>query len=112
MKILKKRKQRNRGAEKKDPEKERVFRLLVDILTASDYVVRREKLKQGLGWKAISGACQLESDKLIFVDRRMPQDDQIDFLVSKVQSLGLDASSASLQDLPEKLFDIVVSQKV
>ncbi len=55
----------------------------------SEYVVRREDLKRGFGWKVVSGACRLNEDRIIFVDRRMTQEDQVSFLTAKIVSLGL-----------------------
>ena len=72
----------------KDPKKESVYKGLVAELVEHGYTVRREKLKQGFGWKVMSGQCELSSEKLIFVDSRMTQDDQIAFLQSKLQTLA------------------------
>ena len=74
----------------KDPEKESCFRELVDKLESAGFTVRREKLRQGPGWKVLSGTCRALNQKLIFVDPRMPQDDQILFLRAKVAALESD----------------------
>jgi hypothetical protein len=73
----------------RDPEKERKFRGLSAKLAAAGYTVRREKLKQGHGWKVVSGACQALGQKLVFVDQRMTQDDQLTFLRSIAETAGL-----------------------
>ena len=77
----------------KDKIKENVFKELSGVLQKAGVRVRREKLKSGPGWKAVSGGCRVESQHVLFVDPRMPQDDQILFLRSRVQQLGLDASA-------------------
>ena len=71
----------------RDPEKEKVFRSLSEELAQKGYTVRREKLKQGFGWKVVSGSCQAMGQRMIFVDQRLPQDDQITFLRSQLQTL-------------------------
>ena len=72
----------------KDPKKEGLFRELSEKLSVHGFVVRREDLKAGHGWKVISGGCRLDRERYIFVDRKIPQDDQIDFLKSKLTELG------------------------
>lgn len=89
MKILKKRKK----APEKDAKKESIFKDLALVLESAGYVVRREKLKTGYGWKVLSGQCKCDDNKYIFVDSQLPQDDQIDFLMQKMQSLGIEAAA-------------------
>lgn len=66
----------------RDPAKEKLFRELSDQLSKQGYTVRREKLRQGYGWKVVSGSCQALGERMIFVDQRLSQDDQISFLKS------------------------------
>jgi len=73
----------------KDGKKEALFRDLVLALKGAGFEVRREKLKGGHGWKVVSGTCRAQDNRLIFVDNRMPQDDQILFLQSKIRELGI-----------------------
>ena len=68
----------------RDPQKEREFRELSAQLAQQGFTVRREKLKQGFGWKVVSGACCALGKNYIFVDQRMSQDDQLSFLKSKL----------------------------
>jgi hypothetical protein len=70
----------------RDPAKEKLYKELVEQLAKKGFTVRREKLKQGYGWKVVSGACQALGQQLIFVDQRMTQDDQISFLQAKLGS--------------------------
>ncbi len=73
----------------KDPKKESIFKGLACALDRAGFVVRREKLKAGPGWRVVSGSCRAETQKLIFVDPRLPQDDQIIFLRARAASLGV-----------------------
>ena len=89
---------------KRDPQKELTFSVLCDLLGQAGYGVRREALKQGIGWKTLSGACRARANRLIFVDRRMPQDEQIAFLASKLAAIkpeGMDPRK--LEALPPGL---------
>lgn len=78
---------KKRKVQKKDPEKESVYKDLVSKLTGMGYTVRREKLKQGFGWKVVSGQCTVNAERLIFVDSRMTQEDQISFLTARLDTL-------------------------
>jgi hypothetical protein len=99
-----KQKQRKRVVSRPpDQEKEAVFRLLAGALTGAGYQVRREKLKQGHGWKAASGSCRSFGDRLVFVERRMSQDDQIEFLISAIQDLKLSMEDDQFKTLPESV---------
>lgn len=77
--MIKKKRNRKKSLHK-DPAKEREIKDLIVQVETLGFQVRREELKRGLGWRAQSGACRIEKTQYIFVDRRMSQDDQIDFL--------------------------------
>jgi hypothetical protein len=99
MKIIKKAKRKPRVT--KDPKKESVFKLLARSLSESGYVVRRELLRQGHGWKASSGSCLASGEKILFVDRRLTQDEQISCLLAYMNDKGVQPSEEVLQELPE-----------
>lgn len=82
-----------------DSQKENTFKELAGVLRESGYTVRREKLKRGPGWRVLSGVCRAHSSRLIFVDRRLSQDDQISFLVARLSELNLPIPGAH-QALP------------
>lgn len=46
--------------------------------------MRREELKRGHCWKAISGACRSLSHHYIFVDSRLAPQEQVAFLQGKL----------------------------
>ncbi len=84
-------------------EKESLLRGLADILSSSGYSVRREKLKQGHGWRAVSGSCRVLTDKMVFLDRRLPADEQIDFLVDRITSFGIQISAEKALIFPQSI---------
>lgn len=84
-------------------EKESLLRGLADILSSSGYSVRREKLKQGHGWRAVSGSCRVLADKMVFLDRRLPADEQIDFLIDRITSFGIQVSAEKASVFPPSI---------
>jgi hypothetical protein len=85
MDILRKR--TRKSMRPKDSKKEATIRNLIEKLNEHGHSVRREELKRGLGWRVQSGICRADKDRLIFVDTRLTQDDQIEFLQSTILKL-------------------------
>ena len=100
IKIIKNKKRKVRIAN--DPKKESIFKELADIAVSKGFTVKRENLKQGIGWKVMSGYCRFKEDRLIYVDRKLPQTDQISFLFNKCISLGVRPDSEQLASLSEE----------
>jgi hypothetical protein len=73
-----------------DQKKEAIFKDLSQSLQTQGYIVRREELKRGSGWRAVSGSCRCDDKRFIFVDRRLSQNEQIEFLQSKLLALGVE----------------------
>lgn len=69
---------------RRDPAKEARITALVAELVSRGQTVRREELKRGLGWRALSGACRVFGKDTIFVDRRLGVDEQIAFLEARL----------------------------
>jgi len=79
---------------KKSQELDARYRLLVKDLRENGFTVRREELKRGLGWRASSGTCRLFQDKLILVDRRLPAEEQVNFLEDVAKHANLAGKGA------------------
>jgi len=86
-----------------NPQSDKIINELANVLTNAGYEVRREKLKQGYGWKVLSGACQLEQKELIFVDRKLPQEEQISFLIGKMLALQVPVKRSDIPSVSDKL---------
>ena len=84
---LKGRGRSGRAVPRRDPAKEARLAALVGELVARGQTVRREELKRGLGWRALSGACRVFGRDTIFVDRRLAVDEQIAFLEARLALL-------------------------
>lgn len=93
-----------------DPVKDRVFKKLAAILEIKGFKVRREELKAGPGWRASSGSCRAKAERLIFVERRLPQDEQLNFLLSTALDLGLNFETSEVAELPEATQHVLLKQ--
>ncbi len=97
IKIIKNKKRRQTVTP--DPKKESVIKELASLAESKGFSVKRENLKQGIGWKVMSGVCRFNDDRLIFVDRKLSQSDQISFLLNKCLSIGLQENSEELSSV-------------
>lgn len=73
----------------RDPKKEGVFKQLAALLGQAGFEVRRERLRTGFGFKVVSGSCRVNGSQVIFVDTRLNQDEQLEFLKSRAVDLGV-----------------------
>jgi hypothetical protein len=100
MQIIKKKKSKAPSlALTKDPKKEGILKALAGIIEKAGVEVRREELKRGPGWRATSGFCRHNQSPVIFVDRILPQDDQINFLLDKITELKISAGETDVEGL-------------
>ncbi len=84
----------------KDAKKEGIFKELAVRLDTLGVKVRREKLKVGHGWKVVSGGCRALDRNLLFVDNRLSQDEQIEFLKGRLLELEPSLSEPRLDQTP------------
>ncbi len=103
MKVMKPMKKSSRTTNApliRDPKKELLIKGLTQQLAASGYTVRREKLRQGPGWRAVSGSCLVRGSRTIFLDSKLPQDEQIVFLGGLARELAGVAQDAPAAPAP------------
>ena len=86
-----------------DPLKEKGISELAAVLEGAGFEVRREKLKQGIGYKVMSGTCHFNESDIIFVDRKLPQDDQLSFLATKIIMQGIEVEAEKLPSVSPKV---------
>lgn len=65
---------------KDEKAKEQEIRTLIELLQSQGLVIRREKLRSGSGFRVMSGVCRVDGSHLLFVDRRLSLDEQLDVL--------------------------------
>jgi len=67
--------------------------LLEELKTAAEKLglrVREEKLLREVGYRVRSGRCRVREDEIIFLERGLPVDSQIDVLVDELASRAVD----------------------
>lgn len=84
------------------------LKILSDLLSKTQelgFQIRREKLKQGHGWRCMSGACLLNGQKVLFLDSKVSLDEQIFFLSSWLAGIseGADLELAVEPQMPNGL---------
>jgi hypothetical protein len=67
-----------------DRECELKIRKLVKDSSSLGLVVRREKLTQGPSFRVKSGKCFLTGKRTVFIDKRLPPDQQLTLLIEEV----------------------------
>ena len=92
-----------------EKDKERIFKGLSAMFADNGMKVRREELKRGPGWSVSNGSCRKMEERLVFVDRRSPIDDQIAFLVQAFIGAGLTVREESLQEFSEETKNSLLS---
>ncbi len=107
IKIIKNKKRRQVVVN--DPKKESIIKELAVFAETQGFTVKRENLKQGIGWKVMSGSCRFNEQQIIYVDRKLSQADQISFLFSKFVSLELKPDLDQMQNLSEDTRNMFVS---
>ena len=96
-------------ARDRDYDKEVLFKVLAGVLERAGYTVRREELKRGPSWSVHSGVCRALDQRLIFVDRRISQDDQVALLSSYLTRLSLWIDPQEAERLSPKCREKVAS---
>lgn len=93
----------------KEKEKllESEIRKLAEILTARSVVVRREQLSRGRSYRVKSGDCVLSGANTVFVDKRLPLEQQVSVLVDFLVDLKLDLQPEELSELPGATQDLL-----
>ena len=101
LKIIKKKKAAKRPV--RDAAKERLFREIAAVYLKQGVTIRREKLKQGHGWKVLSGSCRAQEKEFLFVDSRLGIDDQLVFLLSSAERYEIEIPEELFLQIPENL---------
>ena len=100
---MKLRKKRVELRDKRDQKKEEYIRALIALVESAHLSVRRERLKRGPNWSAQSGICTVKGEQVVFIDRTVSQDDQLEFLTGVVRQLDIPLDEATLQLFPKPL---------
>lgn len=111
-KIIKKKRKKSQSQAvlKQDKEKEQQIQLIISLIQSAGVEVRRERLKRGASWSVQGGAAAVYGKPVLFLDRHLSKDDQLDFLIGQFQNelkaLGVsleNAKSEEVETLPDSL---------
>ena len=82
-------------------EKEQEFqvKLLSGILENKGFSIRRENLSRGHSFRVKSGDCVFSGQNVIFLDRRLPLEQQISLLIDYIIYIGLELSKTEEDSL-------------
>ncbi|MCB0320735.1 MAG: hypothetical protein KDD60_07385 [Bdellovibrionales bacterium] len=89
-----------------EKEKEQYIQVLTSQFRESGYEVRRERLKRGFGWAVQSGVCSVFGSPVVFLDRALSVDDQLDFLILAFREHGLKLTESGAGQLPEYIHSL------
>lgn len=84
-------------------KKDGLIKDLIRLCKQRGVDIRRERLKQGFGWRATSGVCMHQDKPVVFIDSRLGQDDQLEFLLSKIRDLNIPFKDEDLANIPLKI---------
>ena len=73
---------------------------LQKIVQKSGVEVRRENLTRGLAFKVKSGTCQFSGKPLLFIDKRLPNEQQASVLVDYLLTRKFEVEDLDMAELP------------
>ena len=82
-----------------------------EAIEATGYTVRREKLSRGSAYRVKSAGCLFSGDKVLFVDKNLPEDQQVSVLLNYLVELNIELSEESLALLSPANQDFLKSRK-
>ena len=107
---MKKKKSARKQISKQDKEKEQQIQLLISLIEDAGIEVRRERLKRGISWSVQGGTADVYGKPVLFLDRNLSREDQIDFLLGQItdrlKSEGLSPeklSAEKIDSLPQSI---------
>lgn len=80
---------RSSATARRSTSDESQVRALEKVFRARGISVRREKLARGSAFRVRSGGCLLAGENLIFIDRRLPDDQQLTLLIEYLGELRI-----------------------
>ena len=96
----------------RDYELEAQLRRVESMFERRGVVVRREKLSAGHAFKVKSGDCYFSGENLIFVDRRLPIEQQLSVLLEYLVEAEFHLDETELALLPEHARGMLLARQV
>ena len=96
---------------KTEAEKEelRQIKALIELFETKGITVRRENLSRVPSFKVKSGECLLTGENILFLDKRLPNDQQISVLVDYLFDSDIAMSPEEIQAFPKQLKSLIES---
>ncbi len=89
---------------------EQSIRRLSQVIEDTGINVRREKLSRGLAYRVRSAGCLFSGDKTVFVDKNLPEDQQVSILLNYLVDLEINLNEEDLSLLSPANQDFVKSR--
>lgn len=96
----------------KEREEELQVKKLVELFNRRGWSVRREKLSRGSSFRVKSGNCLFSGQNLVFVDRRLPVQQQLSVLIDYALELDFKIAEDELAELSKPIAALLLSQPV
>lgn len=91
-------------------EIERDIKALKALFEKAGLTVRRESLSRGYSFAVRSGECTLQGSDLVFVDKRLPLENQLNILLDKVVERELDLNKMDKTSLSARTAKLLAAQ--
>ena len=91
----------------REKETEDQVKALCKLFERKGIAVRREKLARGSAFRVKSGDCILTGHRYVFVDRRLPTDQQLNVLLDYLGDFKFEFSADDLKALPKAARDLI-----
>lgn len=85
----------------KEKEEERQVKALSQIFESRGVKVRRENLSRGPSFRVRSGDCLLTGERVVFLDKRLPSDQQINVLIDQLSAHEIELNETELAEFPK-----------
>jgi hypothetical protein len=86
---------------------EKIFKIMTKILKNHELEVRCEKLARGDSFRVKSGDCNFKNKKIVFIDARLPIDQQVSVLVDYLVAAKIQFNSNELDELPQNVRNLI-----
>jgi hypothetical protein len=86
---------------------DKIFKTLVKFLKNHELEVRREKLTRGDSFRVKSGECNFKDKKIVFIDARIPIEQQVSALVDYLVTSKIQFNSDELSELPQNIRNLI-----
>lgn len=91
-------------------QEEQQVKILSLALTRAGYVVRREPLSRGSAFRVKSGTCAVAREKFVFIDKRLPLEQQVGLLMDYALELRVNIADTELAELSQANQSLYSSQ--